>query len=77
MVCGAGHTYVRRHRRTYLGPDGGVRVDAAVERLEVRGLVLEVHDPVLELHLLLQQGDPAACLWVGWYGYGLVEARCV
>lgn len=44
---------------TYLGPDGRVGVDAAVQRLKIGRLVLQVHDLVLKVHLLFEERDPA------------------
>ena len=42
------------------GRSSGVRVDGRVEVLEVLGLILQVNDPLVEVELLFDQGDPCS-----------------
>lgn len=52
-------------------------MDAAVEVGEVLRLVLQVHDAVLEGHLLLQERDPArgVGMWEKERGFDLVKKK--
>lgn len=42
----------------YLGAGGGVGVEGGVQRSKVFGLVLQIHNLVLKVHVLLEEGQP-------------------